>query len=556
MPLARVRTSLSNIPAELKQQLQRAGYEIEIVSPGKKISKAADLELTIESHPVQDAIAAASRANTVYVSSGALRRPEAVARQVPAALQPVPVSRDVEEQRFAQQQRVAEQRILEQRRAEQQAVEAERLRREQERIRQENERQVAEQRQVAREQAEQLRIEREQAERQEAEKLRAEQQKAEAAIDAPLRAERERVEAEARKQQRVLQMWREAEARHSQALDPEAIRLREEHRREEERKAELRRQATLAEEQRLTELRAEQQRQIREAEEEHRRWQAEQDRLRQEREQLRLELQRKQEEIHLEQQRLRQARERLVRDRLMADQAAERARQEAEATVAASAMNVASAPANVVPIAAAQSEQTAIVESTVIRTASGETANISVTPMAKGPEFVERRRHPRLPLIEGGARRLRHKEYRRAAFAAVGLTVLVMGLWIALAARQSASPLATGQLVRSAGVEQSSPFGPAKLNAPVQGGSPAVQRPQPVAQKQLAPAPQAAARPAQKKVSAAKPVAKRKSRSVRPATSDDGQEVVVRHFGRRPSATTTKKTASTKDGVKVFSDMD
>jgi hypothetical protein len=212
---------------------------------------------------------------------------------------------------------------------------------------------------------------------------------------------------------------------------------------------------------------------------------------------------------------------------------------------------------NVVPISASESLDSAIMEPTIIRTASGETANVSVTPVAKGTQFVERRRHPRLPLIEGGARRLRHKEYRRAAVAAVGLTAVVMGLWIALTAREPASPLATNKLVQAAAIEQSSPFGPAKLNAPGPVSRPAAQSPQP---RQVATAPQpetSSAQPAPKKRPvAAKPSSKKKARSVHRAPTDPEQEVVVRHFGNRTAATTTKKTASTKDGVKVFSDMD
>lgn len=530
MPLARVRTSLSNIPEELKQQLQLAGYEIEIAAPGKKLSRSADLEISIESLPIGEALASAGRANTVYIAPGTLRRAEPVMPVVAVPKgEPVPIK--------DQQRRETEQQMLAQRRAEQQAAETERLRLEQARVREEKKREGADHQWGA--------------------ELRTEHQRLEDERNASLKVERERVEAEARKQQRVLQMWREAEARHGQASDPEAIRLREEQRRQEEHKAELRRQAALAEEQRLKELKAEQQRQIQEAEEEHRRWQAEQARLREEQEQLRLELQRKQDEIHAEQQRLRLARERLVRDRLMAEQAAERARQEADISVATSTMSVASAPRNVVPINATVSLDSTIVEPTVIRTASGETANLSVTSVSKGAQFIERRRHPRLPLVEGGARRLRHKEYRRAALSAVALTVIVMGLWIALASRQAASPLATNQLVRSAGIEQAAPFGAAKLNAPVQLSHPVAQ---PTATtKQVATVAQpktVSSQAAPKKLTAAKPNPKKKSRSVRRAQADPEQEVVVRHFGVKTASTTTKKTASTKDGVKVFSDMD
>jgi hypothetical protein len=204
-----------------------------------------------------------------------------------------------------------------------------------------------------------------------------------------------------------------------------------------------------------------------------------------------------------------------------------------------------------------------MIEATVIRTASGETANVSVTAVAKGAQFVERRRHPRLPLIEGGARRLRHKEYRRAAVAAGALTVIIMGLWIALAARQSASPLASKQLVQSAGMEQASPFGPVKLNAPVQTSRPAEPAAQSVVSKQAVKPKQAQSASvhptSKKKPVAAKPTAKKKSRNARRSTanSDEEQEVVVRRFGAASTgATTTKKTASTKDGVKVFSDME
>ena len=504
MPLARVRTSFPNIPEELKQQLQLAGYDIEIVSPGKKVPKPADLELTLETLPVREALKSASRSSTVYIAPGALAKPAVVPLPGPKAVTPRP-----------DRQGNSEQQILTQRRAEQQAVEAERLRREQDRLREENERKRVEQ---------------------------AGQQSV-PDLNSRLQAERERVEAESRRQQQVLDMWRDAEARH--ALPHPGAVLPDEKRREQEREAEARHQAQLAEAQRFNELREQQERELRAKEEEHRRWVAEQARIQQEQEQIRLELQRKEEAIRSEQQRLRAERERFQRDRLMSEQAAERARQVAPPSV----------PANVVPIVAATSLNTAIVEPTVIRTASGETANVGVTPVAKGAQLVERRRRPRL--IEGGARRLRHKEYRRAAVAAAALTAVVMGLWIILSAREPASPLATNKLVQSVGMEQSAPFGAAKLNAPVEVSRAA--SPQPAPAKQLAPTPQTpAAQTAQtKKSGAVKPSPKKKSRKVRAPADDDGQEVVVRHFNNRTTASTTKKTASTnKDGVKVFSDMD
>src|SRR4051794_12275325 len=87
MPLARVRTSLSSIPEELRQQLQLAGYEIEVAAPGKKLSKPADLEITIESLPVREALTSASRASTIYVAPGTLRKAEPTV--VPVAVKPV-----------------------------------------------------------------------------------------------------------------------------------------------------------------------------------------------------------------------------------------------------------------------------------------------------------------------------------------------------------------------------------------------------------------------------------------------------------------------------------
>src|SRR6266542_838481 len=123
MPLARVRTPLSTIPEELKQQLQLAGYDIEVVPLGKKASKPADLELTLESLPIREALSSAGRADTVYIATGALATRSAVPAVPRVELQPPQPD---------QKQREAEQRMLAQRRAEQQAIEAERLRREQE----------------------------------------------------------------------------------------------------------------------------------------------------------------------------------------------------------------------------------------------------------------------------------------------------------------------------------------------------------------------------------------------------------------------------------------
>src|SRR3954462_10692716 len=143
MPLARVRTSLSSIPEELKQQLQLAGYDIEVAAPGKKLSKPADLEITIESLPVREALASAGRASTIYVAPGAMRKAEPAA--APQRSLVTPIARvEPTETRVNQQLRDREQQLLVQRRAEQQAAETERLRREQERVQEENKRQRVE----------------------------------------------------------------------------------------------------------------------------------------------------------------------------------------------------------------------------------------------------------------------------------------------------------------------------------------------------------------------------------------------------------------------------
>lgn len=372
---------------------------------------------------------------------------------------------------------------------------------------------------------------------------------------ARLEAERQRVEAEEQKKQRVLEMWREAEAREQQRLaeskakDERAMRLRAEqeraaklqaeqvrgeterreqerakqrHRenelREQERATALQRESELREQERLKEIRLEQARIQRLHEDEQRRWEAEQARLR-------AELRQKEEKLREQEQKLRAENERINRERELARQELQTARQEASR---AAASNSPSGIQQVEPMPTSQRQ--------------ARRPEIITQLAVVGADSRARLRQFGTRVLEGGARRMHHRVYRRAAIAASALTLVIMGLWMALAARGPADPLSTPDLVRSTTVEQQSPFGAAKIAAPVQPN----QQPASVA----TPSTQAT-KPAKSNA------AKNAARSARKQSSNNQEEeVVVRRFGTRETTRTPKKETATREGVKVFSDMD
>lgn len=358
------------------------------------------------------------------------------------------------------------------------------------------------------------REERQRAERAEVERLLAERRRAEEAGVAQQQAaaQAERREAQRREQERQEQLRQENGASDLQA-------------------AQLRRENELREQRRLVELRAAQQRKEQAQAEERKRLAEEQAQLRAEQERMRAELSRKEEELREHERRLRAEREQLEREREIARKEALLANQQSRAEKTEREDNEA------LPISAGAGAR--------VELPAPLTSNVLRKPEVHAPEPHRRLQLRRVerPVFEGGSRRIRHREYRRAAAVAGVLTLVIMVLWIVLASRRPADPLTTPDLVRSNTVEQSSPFGAAKVPAPAQG--------QPQAGPQApAQGPGKAAKPA-----AAKPNPAKQPRRTRTATADDDDEVVVRHFGAK-STNANESGGTTKDGVKVFSDLD
>ena len=357
------------------------------------------------------------------------------------------------------------------------------------------------------------REERQRAERAEVERLLDERKRAEEAGVAQQQAaaQAERREAQRREEERQEQLRRDKEASDLRA-------------------AQLRRENELREQRRLVELRAAEERKEQAQAEERKRLAEEQAQLQAEQERMRAELSRKEEELREHERRLRAEREQLEREREIARKEALLANQQSRAEKTEREDQ----EALPIPAGAGPRELFAPL-----------TSNVPREPEVHAPEPHRRLQLRRVerPVFESGTRRVRHREYRRAAAVAGVLTLVIMVLWIVLASRRPADPLTTPDLVRSNTVEQSSPFGAAKVPAPAQG--------QPQA------GPQAPAQNSGKvaKPAAAKPNPAKQPRRARAANADDDDEVVVRHFGGK-STNANESSATTKDGVKVFSDLD
>ena len=132
---------------------------------------------------------------------------------------------------------------------------------------------------------------------------------------------------------------------------------------------------------------------------------------------------------------------------------------------------------------------------------------------------------------------LRERIYKMAALAAVIATAAIIG-WSFAGAGGPANPVSNDSLLRSTTVDQQVPFGPASANAPAaarvsaRSVQPAKAKPAPSHTQQAA-VPHAKQQPA--------------------ASRDDFQEVVVRHFDRKPVAQ-AKAHEKQRDGVKVISE--
>jgi hypothetical protein len=304
------------------------------------------------------------------------------------------------------------------------------------------------------------------------------------------------------------QELKRAEERRLQMEVEERDRLQEQRRQSELLRVEREREA-----QRLVELREAQAREAHIRAEEQRKYLAEQERLR-------AELARKDEELRTRERQWQAERERFERERL------ERER------IAAVAITPAEASSNVVPITSASVEPPTPV--------ANEIREPQTTPADQARQQLIQLKEA---VVRGGSRRLRHKEYRRAAATAAALTGAIMFLWITLSTRGPADPLTTPALVKSNQVQQKTPFGAAAIAAPVQ------------IQQRTAAAPSIAApRPVPTKVNPKPSPVKKSTASRRARTADDSQEVVVRHFGsQKPNASNSKVS---KNGVKVISDLD
>lgn len=147
----------------------------------------------------------------------------------------------------------------------------------------------------------------------------------------------------------------------------------------------------------------------------------------------------------------------------------------------------------------------------------------------------------------------RHKFHRATwlragAFAAIVTLAVMVGF--SLGSRRSASPLSNSDLGRSTTVTESVPFGPATASAV------------PSATLKPSQPPATAKRPVQVHPMTAivKPktpvkVIRHSPPRTRVAEDDGGDEVVVRHFGKKTTAATTARTAN-KSNVKVYSDLE
>ncbi|MGE5114391.1 MAG: hypothetical protein ACM3JB_26310 [Acidobacteriaceae bacterium] len=135
---------------------------------------------------------------------------------------------------------------------------------------------------------------------------------------------------------------------------------------------------------------------------------------------------------------------------------------------------------------------------------------------------------------------LRERIYKMAALAAVIATAAIIG-WSFAGAGGPANPVSKDSLLRSTTVDQQVPFGPASANAPAAPLAPARVSARSVRPVKAKPAPSHTQH-------AAVPHAKQPA-----AGDDDSQEVVVRHFNRKPVAQ-AKAHEKEKDGVKVISE--